>query len=183
VLSSARLGDETGGRLGPSLRLGAGGRSPIPRPAWRTDHPSAGASELQPRTWRGRNRGLPRRTLEDKGVGMRRSRFSDTPQGKVARPAKRQAAVGGGRAGRSSRPTPDIGHGPRARARTPCSSFIPSGGQPRRGSRRFLSNRAHRLSCALPTRPLKPLRAQPTAGHRLRGCATRRREEAAGPGS
>jgi len=29
---------------------------------------------------------------------------SDTPHGMVARPAKRRAAVGGGRAGRSSRP-------------------------------------------------------------------------------
>ncbi len=43
VLSCAGLGDETAVRLGPRLKLGAGGRSPIVSPGWWTDHPSAGA--------------------------------------------------------------------------------------------------------------------------------------------
>jgi hypothetical protein len=114
---------DSGSPAGPRPSAGAGGCSPIPRPAWRPDQPSAGASDLQPRTWRGRSRGLPRRTLEDKGVRIAAKPVSGTPHGMVARPAKRRAAVGGGRAGRSSRPSPDIGHGLRARAWTPCSSL------------------------------------------------------------
>ena len=78
-----------------------------PCPAWRTDLPSAGASELRPRTWRGRTRGFPRRTLEDKGVRIAAKPVSDTPHGMVARPAKRRAAVGGCRVGRPSCPAPD----------------------------------------------------------------------------
>ena len=90
-------------------RLSDRSRGPrsTPCPAWRTDLPSAGASELRPRTWRGRTRGFPRRTLEDKGVRIAAKPVSDTPHGMVARPAKRRAAVGGCRVGRPSCPAPD----------------------------------------------------------------------------
>jgi hypothetical protein len=155
VLFCARLGDGTGGRLGPPLRLGAEGRSPIPCPAWRIDRPSAGpGSGVRPLAPASRQddgfdaRGLtpvhrfPRRTIEDKGVGMRRSLSSDTPRGMVARPAKRRAAVGGGRAGRPSRPMDQV-MAIRARAWTPCPSSHPLG-RPGRGEARCAGRRASR---------------------------------------
>ena len=48
---------DRGSPAGPRPSAGAGGRSPIPRPAWRTDHPSAGAEVPTPdfaaRRWPG----------------------------------------------------------------------------------------------------------------------------------
>ena len=90
---------DRGSPAGPRPSAGAGGRSPIPRPAWRTDHPSAGAPEFRPRTWRGRSRGLPRRTLEDKGVRTGAKSFLRYP----ARHGGQAGQASGGRRRRPSR--------------------------------------------------------------------------------
>jgi hypothetical protein len=82
--------------------------------------------------------------------------FSDTPRGMVARPAKRRAAVGGGRAGRSSRPA-RIGQWPTG-ASLDVLLLLPSprAVRPLRGWGAFLSNQ--RWSKLLPLPPAPGLR-------------------------
>jgi hypothetical protein len=71
---------------------------------------------------------FPRRTFEAKGVRIAAKPISDTPHGMVARPAKRRAAVGGGRAGRSSPPTGSWSWPPGASLDALPLLPIPSGG-------------------------------------------------------
>jgi hypothetical protein len=92
-----------GSPAGPRLSAGAGGRSPMPRPV--------GGQTI-------------RAPVSGYGCGEAGLRY---PARLVDRPAKRRAAVGDGRTGRLSCPAPVIGHGHRARAQTPCSSFPPLG--------------------------------------------------------
>src|SRR6185295_4001852 len=103
VASCARLGDEDrGGRHRASDRSRGPQSDTLPGMA---DRPSERRRLGEPTSdLAGKAPGIPSTHARGQGgMGSVKS-FSDTPQGKVDRPSKRQAAVGGGRAGRSSRP-------------------------------------------------------------------------------
>jgi hypothetical protein len=99
-----------GSPAGPRLSAGAEGRSPIPRPAWRTDHPSAGPGSDPLRQGRSRDRGFDARGLTPvpsthvRGQGGR----------DAAKPVLRYPARHGGQAGQA----------PGGRRRRPSRAFF-----------------------------------------------------------
>jgi hypothetical protein len=119
-----------GSPAGPRLSAGAGGCSPIPRPAWRPDRPSAGLGSDPLRQGRSTVLGVDARGLTPVPSTHARGQ-GGTDRGEACPPIPRAAwwpgrpSVGrpseAGRAGRPLRPT-GLGHGRRARAWTPCLS-------------------------------------------------------------
>ena len=112
MLSSVCLGDESGGRLGPCLKLGAEASHAETSAGWRIDRPSASAritgSDPSPRTSRasrdaGREGSDPAPSSlgaeSRQGARVRQSRASDTP----LRLVERSIQAPGGRRRRPSR--------------------------------------------------------------------------------